>query len=320
MTRGPEWTLSDISKLLNVSQHRLIYLCESHVVNADIEGPSGRGSSRRFSARNILEFAIALKLKDLMLPVAAIAAILYVLRRFEVFVATEMPQFRLPASLRPEGAIDLRIIVRDGRYIYFALMDQTQFVRLYGGLDMLPLAQAHIDPPVFHRQQLPNLGRMMEKISKSRDALSKHLQQVIPHDLATQLLQVHAGRVEGARSALVERVNRVVLQESHLYDADRTAHVPIPPRVRRLIETKSSPETLILVNRLVLQLAYRKELGVSHRSREWLAALSGEPHGSIEPMMLERIIEPFEFGSPEGSRYTRIEVSLNNIARDLPMG
>ena len=320
MVHVAELTLSEISKRLNVSQHRLIYLCESHVVHPDIEGPDGRGSSRRFSARNLLEFAIALKLKDLTLPVAAIAAIVYVLRKFEVLVAQDNPEFRLPDSLSSKTAPDLRIIIRDGRFIYFALIDHIGHAKLYGGLDLLPLAQAHIDPPVFHRQQLLNLARMMETVRKSRDPLSQYVQRLVPTELDKQLQKVKLGRYDFSQSGLVDQLNHVLLMQPDLYDVERVAHIDMTPRVRRLIETKGSQRNLVLVNRLVLQLAYRKELGVSHRSREWIAALAAEPHDTIEPVALDCAINPVEFGSPEGSRYARIEVSVNNIARDLPTG
>jgi len=320
MVRMTEWTLSAISKSLNVSQHRLIYLCESRVVRPDIEGPDGRGSSRRFSARNLFEFAIALKLKDLAMPVAAIAAIVYVLRKFEALVAHDLPEFRLPYSLSLKTAPDLRLLIRDGRFIYFALIDRQGQANLYGGLDLLPLAQAHIDPPVFHRQQLPNLARMMDTVKQSRDPLSQYLQRLVPNMLTEQLLTRKAPHYRLSQSMLVNELNHALLINPVLYDEARVAHVPIPPRVRQLIETKLSDHTLVLVNRLILQLAYRKELGVSPRSQEWLAALAAEPQETIEPITSNRAIDPVEFGSPEGSRYTRIEVSLNNIARDLPAG
>jgi len=314
----PEWTLSEISTRLNVSQHRLIYLCESRVIHPDIEGPDGRGSSRRFSARNLLEFAIALKLKDLMLPVAAIAAIVYVLRQFEALVAHDNPAFKLPDSLSPETATDVRIIISEGRLIYFVLIQQNGHAKLYGGLDLLPLAQAHIDPPVFHRQQLPNLARMMDTVRKSQDPLSQYVQRLIPTELEQQVQKTQLGSADCSQAGLIDQLNRVLLIKPVLYNRKRTVHVAIPPRVRLLIETKSSDRNLVLVNRLMLQLAYRKELGVSHRSREWIAALAAEPQDTIVPVVLDGAINPVKFGSPEGSRYARIEISVNNIARDLP--
>ncbi len=63
--RAGEWTLTEAARLLEVPQHRLIYLCEKEVVQPDLNDATGRGSSRRFSRRNILEFAVALRLRDI---------------------------------------------------------------------------------------------------------------------------------------------------------------------------------------------------------------------------------------------------------------
>src|SRR3989304_6104061 len=101
MTRkSREWTLTEAARLLGEPQHRLIYLCEKGVVRPDFQDAKGRGSSRRFSDRNLLEFAVALRLRDLEIGVSFIGAILYVLRAFEGSVAKRFRDFRLPDSLR----------------------------------------------------------------------------------------------------------------------------------------------------------------------------------------------------------------------------
>ena len=97
------WTLSESARLLGQPQHRLIYLCEKGVIVPDLGDAHGRGSSRRFSARNLLEFEIALKLRELTVPVGSIAAILYALRAFEAKVAEQIPGFSLPDGLRTKA-------------------------------------------------------------------------------------------------------------------------------------------------------------------------------------------------------------------------
>src|SRR6266542_989409 len=72
-----ELTLSEIAHLLGEKEHRLIYLCEKGVVVPDIEDARGRGSSRLFSKRNVLEFAVALKLREALLPARAAAAVVH---------------------------------------------------------------------------------------------------------------------------------------------------------------------------------------------------------------------------------------------------
>ena len=87
-----EWSLSEAARLLHEPQHRLIYLCEKGVIVPDLGEAEGRGSSRRFSSRNLLEFALALRLRELTIPVGTVAAIVHVLRRFEKTVAEHLGQ------------------------------------------------------------------------------------------------------------------------------------------------------------------------------------------------------------------------------------
>jgi hypothetical protein len=134
--RPGNWTLTAAARLLNEPQHRLIYLCEKRVVEPDVEDAGGRGSSRRFSNRNLLEFAVALCFRDLELPATAIAAVVHVLRAFEGAVAREIGGFQLPESLRAEGAPDLRVVIGDGRRLYFTLGVGGGAVKVYGGIDL----------------------------------------------------------------------------------------------------------------------------------------------------------------------------------------
>ena len=130
------WTLSEIARLVGQPQHRLIYLCEKGVVRADLTEARGRGSSRRFSRRNLLQFAVALKLRELMVPVAPIAAVVHVLEAFEAVLAREMPGFSLPDSLTELRAPELRVIITDGRTLFFALHAKKGVPKLFGGIDL----------------------------------------------------------------------------------------------------------------------------------------------------------------------------------------
>lgn len=134
--RPGNWTLTAAARLLEEPQHRLIYLCEKGVVEPDVEDAGGRGSSRRFSNRNLLEFAVALRLRDLELPVAAIAAIVHVVRAFEGALARESAGFQLPESLQTDGAPDLRVVIGDGRQLYFTLGMKGRAAKVYGGIDL----------------------------------------------------------------------------------------------------------------------------------------------------------------------------------------
>ncbi len=134
------WTLSAVARLVGQPQHRLIHLCEKGVVRADFEEARGRGSSRRFSRRNLLQFAVALKLRELMVPVAPIGAVVHVLGAFERVLAREMPGFRLPDSLAASGAPELRVIITDSRTLFFALHSKKGEAKLFGGIDLDALA------------------------------------------------------------------------------------------------------------------------------------------------------------------------------------
>lgn len=130
------FTLPNLAERLGVAQHRLIHLCEKGVAAPDLQDASGRGSSRVFSSRNVLELAVALRLRDMMLPVSAVHAILQVLRAFEARLARELPGFSLPESLRDDGAPDLRIVLSDGRSIFFSLGVAGAQAKLFGGISV----------------------------------------------------------------------------------------------------------------------------------------------------------------------------------------
>ena len=142
MRRGRERTLSEAARLLGEPQHRLIYLCERGVIVPDLGDAEGRGSSRRFSARNLLEFTLALKLRELTIPVGTVAAIVHVLRGFEKTVAEHLGGFGLAEGLRRRGGPELRIIISDGECLYFTLGVGKRKPKLFGGIDFKQLTSS----------------------------------------------------------------------------------------------------------------------------------------------------------------------------------
>jgi DNA-binding transcriptional MerR regulator len=134
------YTLAGVARMLGVPQHRLIHLCEKQVVAPDVKDAGGRGSSRVFSARNVLELAVALRLRDMMLPVAAAGAIVHVLRALEDQLAQELPNFSLAESLTSAAAPDLRVIISDGSRIFFTLGRGKKPPRLFGGISIEDVA------------------------------------------------------------------------------------------------------------------------------------------------------------------------------------
>lgn len=150
-----EWTLAEVSRLLHEPQHRLIYLCEKGAVVPDLGDARGRGSSRGFSERNILEFALALRLRKLELPVTVVAGVVRVLRRFVEVVRKTEPGFDIVTSLRGHKAVDLRILVKDGEQLFFLLALRAGPTRLFGPLDFRKFG-ARRAPPVPRR--IPELS------------------------------------------------------------------------------------------------------------------------------------------------------------------
>jgi len=136
MASDRSFTLSEIAQRLDVPQHRLIHLCEKGVVVPDVHGAAGRGSSRVFSSRNFLELAVALRLREMMLPVAVVGAVIHVLRAFEAQLQQDLPHFALADSLREDRAPDLRVIISDGQTIYFSLGAADKQPKLFGGIPL----------------------------------------------------------------------------------------------------------------------------------------------------------------------------------------
>ncbi|HUO74928.1 MAG TPA: hypothetical protein VMU39_29460 [Solirubrobacteraceae bacterium] len=146
MASERSFTLSEIARRLDVPQHRLIHLCEKGVIVPEIHDAAGRGSSRVFSTGNFLELAVALRLRDMMIPVSVVGAIVHVLRRFGQEVQEGLDGASLAESLRTPIAPELRIIVSDGAAIYFSLVAPNEKARLFGGIPVKQLVGGGSEP------------------------------------------------------------------------------------------------------------------------------------------------------------------------------
>ena len=126
------YTLQEIEKKLEIEQHKLIHLCEKGVIVPDIGNSSGRGTMRKFSERNLFEFALALELRKFQLPLNYIAPIIRILELFEKFAAREIDVFSLPESLQQKAAVKLKILIGDGDHLVFILTSAKTNVYLKG--------------------------------------------------------------------------------------------------------------------------------------------------------------------------------------------
>jgi DNA-binding transcriptional MerR regulator len=130
------WTLTEAAKVLGVSQHTLIHLCEKRVVVPDVRDARGRGSSRAFSRRNMFDFAVALEMRGLELPVTYVRAVLRVLHAFETEAKKLRGGFSLPDSLLVPKAPQLSLVIVDGARVYFSVGDAKASAQLFGGVNI----------------------------------------------------------------------------------------------------------------------------------------------------------------------------------------
>ena len=131
-----EITLTETSKLLQVPQHRLIYLCEAKVIIPDRSDAKGRGSSRRFSERNLLEFSIALTLSEFHVPANISAKIIATVQMFTKEVEKLLPNFRFPFSLTDANAPQINLLVTNGTRLFFVLNFTDARPIVLGGVDL----------------------------------------------------------------------------------------------------------------------------------------------------------------------------------------
>ena len=130
-----EWTLTEIARLLKQPQHRLIYFCEKNVIKPAGNDASGRGSSRKFSARNLFEFEVALTLWKFHIPASMIRKVILVIGSFENTLKHSLPEFELPYSLVSPESPTIRAYLVDGSCLHFGIGDGSD-TTLIGGVDL----------------------------------------------------------------------------------------------------------------------------------------------------------------------------------------
>ena len=132
-----EWTLTQIANLLRRPQYKLIYLCEKGVIVPDGVDAKGRGSSRRFSARNLFEFMVAITLGDFHVPTNITTNLLQALRSFDKHLAKRYPLLKLPYSLTYPDCPEVKAILIEGTNLYFSVRQAEKPVVYIGGIDLM---------------------------------------------------------------------------------------------------------------------------------------------------------------------------------------
>ena len=132
-----EWTLTQIANLLDLPQYKLIYLCEKGVIVPDGVDAKGRGSSRRFSARNLFEFMVAFTLSDFHVPTNITTNLLQALRSFDKHLAKKFPLLKLPYSLTHPDCPEVKAILIKGTNLYFSIGQVNKPVVYIGGINLM---------------------------------------------------------------------------------------------------------------------------------------------------------------------------------------
>ena len=135
--RRKEWTLTQIANFLQQPQYKLIYLCEKGVITPDGVDAKGRGSSRRFSERNLFEFMVAFTLGDFHIPTKITTNLLLALRSFDKHLAKKYPLLKLPYSLTYPDSPEVKAILIQGSYLYFAIGIENEPEFYLGGIDLM---------------------------------------------------------------------------------------------------------------------------------------------------------------------------------------
>ena len=123
-------TLGQVQDILNVPQHVLIHLCEKKVIVPDFSDTKGRGQSRLFSKRNLLEFAIALHIRQFQIPVMATRVIILVLRKFEEKVRKKIKDFTLESLAKRKPLSQLILYIEEGKNLIFSLKSKSNTLLL----------------------------------------------------------------------------------------------------------------------------------------------------------------------------------------------
>ena len=176
-----EWTLTQIAKLLGRPQYKLIYLCEKGVIVPDGVDAKGRGSSRRFSARNLFEFMVAFTLGDFHVPTNITTNLLLALRSFDKHLAKKYPLLKLPYSLTYPDCPEVKAILVKGKYLYFSIGESNKPVIYIGGVDLMN-----------HKENSTLLG-LNEKIPESEFSVERL--ETLPTEAETVFLELNLSQL-----------------------------------------------------------------------------------------------------------------------------
>ena len=180
-----EYTLTEISKLLQLPQHRLIYLCEANVIVPDRSDAKGRGSSRRFSVRNLLEFLVALTLSEFYIPANISTKVIFTLRIFAKEIEKLLPRFQFPFSLTDANAPQINLLITNGTRLFFVLNLADDRPIVLGGVDLSKQTQemkmANIEIAFNEGGNRIDVEQIIHQVSSSNAYFTLNLTQTAIH-------------------------------------------------------------------------------------------------------------------------------------------
>ena len=120
MLKETALTLKQIQLKLGVPQYVLIHLCEKGVIEPEFEQTQGRGQWRKFSHKNLFEFAVALELRKYEVSVSTIAVIIRLLSSFERATKNKISNFELPNYLITKK-VSSNLFIFNGTHLLFEI-------------------------------------------------------------------------------------------------------------------------------------------------------------------------------------------------------
>ena len=176
-----EWTLTQIANLLRRPQYKLIYLCEKGVIVPDGVDAKGRGSSRRFSARNVFEFMVAFTLSDFHVPTNITTNLLLALRSFDKHLAKKYPLLKLPYSLTYPDCSEVKAILVKGKILFFSI-EQVNMPAVYiGGINLMDNSS--------------DLTAMNFKVNVPKVESSVRRVETLPDDVGVAFLELNLSQI-----------------------------------------------------------------------------------------------------------------------------
>lgn len=148
---------------------------------------------------------------------------------------------------------------------YLGASREARFPNPFTGFDPDDNIQMHeLRPAAFHVGSFTDPVNLLDKLNKSSDPVSQYLKSRIPGTLESLKAEDHPDSVYPL-DMLIQELNEVISNEQ-VYDNARFANVILGEDTKTLLEQNPTGNNLAVLNRLLLQDAYKAEIN-DFRSR-----------------------------------------------------